>query len=57
MVSTSKCTLAKGNGKIKIIVRCVRSNVWGWRAQRDLEEEKERREKVEERDSKGGDKE
>ena len=57
MASTSKCTLAKGNEKMKIIVRGVRSDILGCRAQRDLKEEKERREDVEERDSKGGDKE
>ena len=32
MVSTSTCTPAKGNGKVKIIGRGMKSNGWGWRA-------------------------
>ena len=32
MASTSTSTLAKGDGKVKIIKRGVGSSIWGWRA-------------------------
>ena len=32
MVSTSTCTLAKGDGKLRMIGRGGESSAWGWKA-------------------------
>ena len=30
MMSTIMCTVEKGNGKVKIVWRSLKSNLWGW---------------------------